>query len=228
MTSNAPSTPSTISVLLVDDEELVCRYLSTILDSAPDISIVGIEQDGAAAVDAAIRLQPDVVLLDLRMPGVGGLTALQRISQLVPTSAVIVLTVFDDDASLVQAMRAGASGFLLKSTAPGDLANLVRVAAQGQTVLSPAAARRLVTATADDESATRARTLIGALTSRETDVLELISRGRSNAEIGRALELTEATVKGYVSRILTKLDCANRTQAGLLAHAARDRLTRYD
>ncbi|MET0864540.1 MAG: response regulator transcription factor [Nakamurella sp.] len=211
----------TIDVLLVDDEELVCRYLTAILQPVPDITVVGVEHDGAGAVDAAIRLQPDVILLDLRMPGIDGMVALERIRQRAPASAVIVLTIFDDDASLLRAMRAGARGFLLKSTAPADLANLIRVAAQGQTVLSPAVARRLVTATADDEAGERARTLIGTLTRRESDVLELLSRGRSNAEIGRLLELTEATVKGYVSRILTKLRCDNRTQAGLLAQTAR-------
>jgi DNA-binding NarL/FixJ family response regulator len=120
-----------IGVLLVDDEELVCRYLSTILEQAPNITVIGVEHDGAGAVDAAIRLQPDVVLLDLRMPAVDGLRAFERLHELVPASAVIVLTVFDDDASLVRAMRAGAQGFLLKSTAPADLANLIRVAAQG-------------------------------------------------------------------------------------------------
>lgn len=207
-------------MLLVDDEELVCRYLATVLEQSSDLAVVGVEHDGAGAVDATIRLQPDVVLLDLRMPGVDGLLALERIRQLAPTAGVIVLTIFDDDASLVRAMRLGALGFLSKSTAPADLANLIRVAAQGQTVLSPAAAARLVAASTDDEATTRARTLIGLLTNRESDVLELLARGRTNAEIGRLLDLTEATVKGYVSRVLAKLHCDNRTQAGLLSQAA--------
>ena len=174
-----------------------------------------------------MRLRPDVILIDLRMPDVSGLVALERIRQLVPETAVVVLSVFDDEVSLVRAMRLGARGFLLKSTTPGDLANLIRVAAQGQTVLSPAVARRLATADADD-AAVRARTRIGTLTKRETDVLDLLARGRSNAEIGRILVLTEATVKGYVSRILTKLGCENRTQAGLLAQTARTGHSRPD
>ncbi len=213
--------PDVIRVLLVDDERMVCNYLTTILEQAPDIQVVGAEYDGAAAVDAAMRLRPDVVLMDLHMPGASGLVAIARIRQLQVPTRVIALTVFESDCSVRQAMQAGASGFLLKSTAPRDLVNLVRVAAQGQVVLSPWAADRLLAAGMEDSRAAQARQRLGCLSAREFDVLELLGQGRSNAEIGTALYLTEATIKGYVSRILAKLDCENRTQAGILAQWAR-------
>ncbi len=206
-----------IRVLLVDDEELVCRYLRSILEHADDITVVAAESDGAAAVDAAVRLQPDVILMDLRMPVVDGLMAIKRIRQLGLAVRVVALTTFDGDAMVRRAMQAGADGFLVKSTAPGDLSNLVRVAAQGQVVLSPGAAESLFAAQTDDDSAARSRALFARLTARERQVLSLLSTGDSNADIGRSLQLTETTIKGHVSRILDKLECQNRTQAGLLA-----------
>ena len=168
-----------------------------------------------------IRNRPDVVLMDLRMPGVDGLTAIERIGQLAAPPAVVVLTTFDADQYVLRALRAGAAGFLVKSTPPEDLIGLVRVAAEGHTVLSPAAARRLIAASADSQQARdRARRLAGTLTERETEVLAGLGEGLSNAQIAARLYLSEATVKGYVSRMLDKLGCANRTQAGLLAHDA--------
>lgn len=206
-----------ISVLLVDDEHLVCAHLRTILGAAPDITVVGEAHDGAEAVEAVLRLRPDVVLLDLRMPEVDGLAALDRITRVDTPPKVVALTTFDLDSYVLRAMRSGAAGFLLKSTAPDDLVELVRVAARGHTVLSPAATHRLVSGLRDRDSA-RAR--IACLTPRETEVLACLGGGLSNAEIGARLHLTEATVKGYVSNVLTKLDCDNRTRAGLLAHEA--------
>lgn len=206
-----------INVLLVDDEHLVCAHLRTILSVAPDITVVGEAHDGAEAVEAVLRLRPDVVLLDLRMPEVDGLAALDRITRVDSPPKVVALTTFDIDSYVLRAMRAGAAGFLLKSTAPDDLVALVRVAAGGHTVLSPAATHRLLAASTDSDSA-RAR--IACLTPRETEVLACLGGGLSNAEIGTRLHLTEATVKGYVSNVLTKLDCDNRTRAGLLAHDA--------
>jgi DNA-binding NarL/FixJ family response regulator len=133
----------------------------------------------------------------------------------------VVLTTFDADQYVLRALRAGAAGFLVKSTPPEDLIGLVRVAAEGHMVLSPTAARRLIAASADgQQSRDRARQLAGSLTEREAEVLACLGEGLSNAQIGARLYLSEATVKGYVSRILVKLDCANRTQAGLLAHDA--------
>jgi DNA-binding NarL/FixJ family response regulator len=168
-----------------------------------------------------MRSRPDVVLMDLRMPGVDGLTAIERIGRLSHRPAVVALTTFDADQYVLRALRAGAAGFLVKSTPPEDLIGLVRVAADGNMVLSPSAARRLVAASADRQSAQqRARELTRSLTDRELEVLACLGEGLSNAQIAARLFLSEATVKGYVSRMLDKLGCANRTQAGLLAHDA--------
>jgi DNA-binding NarL/FixJ family response regulator len=211
----------TIKVVVVDDEPMVCAHLRTILGSADDIDVVDEAYDGASGVEAVLRSRPDVVLMDLRMPGVDGITAIERIGKLASPPAVVVLTTFDADQYVLRALRAGAAGFLVKSTPPQDLIGLVRVAAEGHTVLSPAAARRLVAASADSQVARdHARKLVAALTEREVEVLACLGEGMSNAQIAGKLFLSEATVKGYVSRMLIKLDCANRTQAGLLAHDA--------
>jgi DNA-binding NarL/FixJ family response regulator len=155
------------------------------------------------------------------MPGVDGLTAIERIGKLADPPAVVALTTFDADQYVLRALRAGAAGFLVKSTPPEDLTRLVRVAADGNTVLSPAAARRLVAASGDRQSTRqRARELVESLTERELEVLACLGEGLSNAQIAKRLYLSEATVKGYVSRMLDKLGCANRTQAGLRAHDA--------
>jgi DNA-binding NarL/FixJ family response regulator len=210
-----------IRVIVVDDEPMVCAHLRTILGSAPDIEVVDEAHDGAAGVEAVVRSRPDVVLMDLRMPGVDGLTAIERIGMLAEPPTVVVLTTFDADQYVLRALRAGAAGFLVKSTPPQDLIGLVRVAAEGHTVLSPIAARRLIAASADKEPAREgARRLVGALTEREAEVLACLGAGMSNAQIAGRLYLSEATVKGYVSRMLDKLGCANRTQAGLIAHDA--------
>jgi len=210
-----------IRVVVVDDEQMVCAHLRTILGSADDIEVVDEAHDGAAGVEAVVRSRPDVVLMDLRMPGVDGLTAIERIGELAAKPAVVVLTTFDADQYVLRALRAGASGFLVKSTPPEDLIGLVRVAAEGHTVLSPAAARRLVAASADrQQTRDRARELAGSLTGREAEVLACLGEGLSNAQIARRLYLSEATIKGYVSAVMDKLGCANRTQAGLLAHDA--------
>lgn len=210
-----------IRVVVVDDEPMVCAHLSTILGTADDIEVAAVAHDGAAGVEAVIRHRPRVVLMDLRMPGVDGLTATARIVALPEPPSVVALTTFDADQYVIRALRSGASGFLVKSTPPEDLIGLVRVAADGHTVLSPAAARRLVAVSTDGERhRERAVGLIRALTDRETEVLTHLGAGMSNAQIAKRLVLTEATVKGYVSRLLVKLECENRTQAGLLAHDA--------
>jgi DNA-binding NarL/FixJ family response regulator len=210
-----------VRVVVVDDEPMVCAHLRTILGAADDLEVVDEAHDGAAAIEAVKRSRPDVVLMDLRMPGVDGLTAIERIGKLADPPAVVALTTFDADQYVLRALRAGAAGFLVKSTPPEDLTRLVRVAADGNTVLSPAAARRLVAASADQHSAhLRARKLLESLTEREVDVLACLGEGLSNAQIAARLYLSEATVKSYVSRMLDKLGCANRTQAGLLAHDA--------
>ncbi|WP_410816333.1 response regulator [Micromonospora sp. 050-3] len=206
-----------IRILLVDDERMVCAYLRTILGAAPDVEVVGEAYDGAEAVEAVTRYRPDLVLMDLRMPGVDGLTAIEHLTRSSAPPRIVALTTFDLDEYVLRAMRAGAAGFLIKSTAPEDLINLVRVAAAGHTVLSPTATQRLVASRHDGE---RVRELVATLTTREVEVLGCLGAGRSNQQIARRLHLSEATVKGYVSRLLEKLGCDNRTQAGLLAHRA--------
>jgi DNA-binding NarL/FixJ family response regulator len=210
-----------LRIVLVDDEPMVCAHLRTILSSADDIVVANVAYDGAAGVEAVIRFKPDLVLMDLRMPGVDGITAIERIVALRQPPVVVVLTTFDADHYLLRALRAGAAGFLLKSTPPEDLIGLVRVAADGHTVMSPAATRRLLT-TATDRQAhhDRRRALVEELTERETEVLICLGEGLSNAQIARQLFLSETTIKGHVSRILVKLQCTNRTQAGLLAFQA--------
>ncbi|MET7641836.1 response regulator transcription factor [Streptomyces sp. NPDC005438] len=210
-----------VRVVVVDDEPMVCGFLRTILGSADDIEVVAEAHDGAAGVEEVVRHRPDLVLMDLRMPGVDGLTAIERIQELPDPPAVVVLTTFDADQYVMRALRAGAAGFLVKSTPPEELIGLVRVAAEGHTVLSAAAARRLVAASADESSARdQARELVRTLTEREAEVLAGLGEGLSNAQIAARLHLSEATIKGYVSRVLEKLRCRNRTQAGLVAHEA--------
>ncbi|WP_020497796.1 response regulator transcription factor [Sciscionella marina] len=211
----------TIGVVVVDDEPMVCAHLRTILGSSADIEVLGTAQDGAEAVEVVVRTEPRVVLMDLRMPGVDGLTAIERITALAAPPAVVALTTFDADSYVLRALKAGAAGFLVKSTPPEDLLNLVRVAADGHTVLSPSAAARLVgNSSGEYEARNRARDQLGALSERELEVLTCLGEGMSNAQIAGRLYLSEATVKGYISRMLVKIDCANRTQAGLLAHQA--------
>ncbi|WP_308286115.1 response regulator transcription factor [Actinomycetospora soli] len=208
-----------VRVLVVDDEPMVCAHLRTILDASDEIEVVGTAADGAEAVDEAVRHRPDVVLLDLRMPGVDGFAALPEL--VAARAAVVVLTTFDADDAVLRALGAGASGFLLKSTEPTDLVRLVQVAAEGHSVLSPEATARLVHASAAPSQArTRAAERLAVLSERETEVVAAIGAGLSNAEIGGRLFLSEATVKGYVSAVMRKLDCDNRTQVGLLAYAA--------
>jgi DNA-binding NarL/FixJ family response regulator len=210
-----------VRIVVVDDEPMVCAHLRTILGSAADIEVVGEANDGAEAIEVVTRERPDVVLMDLRMPRMDGLAAIEALAARPEPPALVALTTFDADEYVLRALRAGAAGFLVKSTPPEDLIGLVRVAADGHTVLSPQAARRLVAASGDREGTRdRAARLVAELTDRESEVLGCLGEGMSNAQIGRKLYLSEATVKGYVSRLLVKLDCANRTQAGLLAHDA--------
>jgi DNA-binding NarL/FixJ family response regulator len=210
-----------IRLVIVDDEPMVLTHLRTVLESAGDITVVAQAQDGAEAVEAASLHQPDVMLMDLRMPGVDGLTAMEKIAKMPKPPAMVALTTFDEDTYVVRALWAGASGFLLKTTPAEDLIGLVRVAAEGHTVLSPEATRRLVAASAGEHQRTdRARRRTADLTEREVDMLMCLGEGLSNAAIADRLHLSEATVKSYVSRMLSKLGCANRTQAGLLAYEA--------
>ncbi len=199
-----------IRVVLADDHAVVRQGLKTFLDLQDDIEVVAEASDGAEAVDAAERLDPDVVLLDLVMPGLDGLGALKQLRS--GRARIIVLTSFGDDDKLFAALRGGAAGYLLKDVQPADLVRAIRSAHAGESPLSPAIATRVV-----EEVAQGAVSAHDDLTPRELDVLTLIARGRSNKVIARELGVAEKTVKTHVSHILAKLGVADRTQAALYA-----------
>jgi DNA-binding NarL/FixJ family response regulator len=214
---------SVIRVLLVDDEALVRGGLRMILESADDLAVVGEADDGSKAVRAVQEHRPDVVLMDVRMPGLDGLSAARDVLRQPDPPRVVMLTTFDLDTYVFAALEAGASGFLLKDTPPRDLIAAVRVVAAGEAMLSPTVTRKLIGHFAESGGTTRrdaALARLGALTERETEVLVAVGRGLSNAEIGRELYLSEATVKAHVSRLLTKLDASNRVQVAITAHEA--------
>ncbi len=211
-----------ISVLIVDDEALVRSGLRVILEVADDIVVVAEARDGAEAVAAVQRHRPDVVLMDVRMPGMNGLAAAAALHARPNPPKVVMLTTFDLDEYVHQALRAGAVGFLLKDIPPRELAAAVRVVAAGDAMLAPAVTRRLLTAfvAAEPSRADQARARLAVLTPREHEVVEAVARGLANAEIGRELGMTEATVKCHVSRSLGKLGLTNRVQAAILVHDA--------
>ena len=209
-----------ISVLLVDDQELMRMGLTMVLGAHEDIDVVGEAADGASAVAAASRLSPDVVLMDVRMPGLDGVSATERITAADPSVKVLVMTTFDLDEHLLGALRAGASGFLLKDTPPEDLVSAVRSVAAGDAVVSPKVTKRLLSrlVTDDRPAPPTDSAALESLTAREREVLELIASGRSNAEIAAVLVLSEATVKTHVGRVLMKLGLRDRVQAVVLAY----------
>jgi DNA-binding NarL/FixJ family response regulator len=210
-----------VRVLVVDDDALVRAGLTMMLDGAPGIAVVGEAADGDQVPAAADAHAPDVVLMDVRMPRVDGITATRRLRARPRPPEVIMLTTFDTDENILHALRAGASGFLLKDTPPARIAEAVRLAAAGEPILSPRVARRLMDRVAVQAGAyERARSALSALSPRERDVVVAIGRGLGNAEIGAELDMTLATVKSHVSHILTKLTFDNRTQIALLAHDA--------
>ncbi|WP_328461452.1 response regulator transcription factor [Actinoplanes sp. NBC_00393] len=208
----------TISVLLADDHALVRTGFRVILEMEDDITVVGEAADGAQATDLALRLRPDVVLMDVEMPGVDGLEATRRIAAQGGPS-VLILTTFDRDDYLFAALQAGASGFLLKNGTPEALTEAVRVIAAGDALLAPAVTRRVIA----EFSTPRPRNpepgaRLDELTPREHEVLILLAGGATNAEIATELHLGETTVKTHVSRVLTKLGARDRTQAVVLAY----------
>ncbi|MEV4202926.1 response regulator [Micromonospora globbae] len=208
--------------LIVDDEWMVRAMLRTILEAAPDITVVGEASDGAEAVELARTLRPDVVLMDIRMPRTDGLTATGRIARLDRPPYVVVLTTFDLDEYVHTALRNGAVGFLLKDASADDMLAAVRSAARGDAMISPRVTRRLIRTFAEPTPDRRgdAERRLAVLTDKEREVLVTIGRGMSNSEIAATLYMSEATAKTHVSRILAKLDLANRVQAAILAHQA--------
>ncbi len=209
-----------IRLVLADDHELLRDGLRGMLDAQDDMEVVGEAADGGAAVEEVLRLRPDVVVMDIRMPRVDGLEATRRLAAAGSAAAVLVLTTFDLDEYVWEALRAGASGFLLKDTPPRRLADGIRAVAAGEALLAPAVTQRLVErfvqtpvagTPAHDER-------FAQLTDREAEVLRLVARGLSNGEIAGELVLSEATVKTHVTRILAKLGLRDRVQAVVLAY----------
>ncbi|MGW7362659.1 response regulator transcription factor [Streptomyces sp. NPDC054841] len=216
-------TGSPIRVVIADDEPLIRAGIRMILTSDREIEVVAEAANGREAVDLARSHSADVVLLDIQMPVMDGLTALPELRRAVPATRVIILTTFGERENVLRALEHGGAGFLLKDTAPAELIRAVRAAAAGDAYLSPGATRHVVDQLASGRAAARgeeARARVTALSERERDVLALLGEGLSNADAGRRLHMSEATVKTYVSRILAKLECENRVQAALLARDA--------
>jgi len=210
-----------IRVLLADDEELVRAGFRLILESELDLEVVGEAGNGAEAVELTRRLDPNVVLMDIQMPVMNGLEATREIAALgrSETSRVLILTTFELDEYVYEALRAGASGFLLKRTPAADLVAGIRVVAAGEALLAPSITRRLIDQFARRPAPDKSDVLVlDALTDREREVLALVARGLSNAEIAEELVLTEGTVKTHVKHIFEKLDLRDRTQAAIFAY----------
>jgi DNA-binding NarL/FixJ family response regulator len=215
---NAP-----IRVLVVDDDPLVRAGLAMIIATSPDLTVVAEAADGTEVVAAVEAHRPDVVLMDIRMPTLDGLAATELLRARPDPPEVIVLTTFHADAYVLRALRAGASGFLLKDTRPTELLRAIARVADGEPILSPAVTRQLIAhvgETGADGRRRHAQAQLGRLSDREREVAVAVGHGRSNAEIGTELFMSVATVKAHVSRILTKLDLNNRTQIALIAHDA--------
>ena len=209
-----------IRVLLADDQSLVRAGFRALLDARDDIEVVGEASDGAGAVDLAAKLRPDVILMDIRMPGLDGLEATRQIAadpQLTGVR-VVILTTFGLDEYLFDALRFGASGFLVKDTEPADLATAVRVVARGDSLLSPSMTRKLVAEFASRAKEPRAANGLDALTEREREVVTLVAGGLTNDEIARNLYMSPATARTHVSRAMTKLGVRDRAQLVVLAY----------
>ncbi|MCS0601219.1 response regulator transcription factor [Streptomyces sp. LP11] len=215
----------TIRVLVADDQMMVREGFSVLLNAMPDIEVVGEAVNGRQAVDRVRELAPDVVLMDIRMPEMNGIEATREIVAADEAAKVLVLTTFDLDEYVYQALRAGASGFLLKDASARQLADGVRVVASGEALLAPSVTRRLITEfsrlAGPPRALQAAQAAYGELTERETEVLILIAQGLSNAEIAGRLVVAESTIKTHVSRVLVKLGLRDRTQAAVFAYEAR-------
>ncbi len=195
----------TVKVMLVDDHPVVREGLRGMIDAEPDLTVVGEAGSGGEAVALAEALRPDVILMDLRMPDVDGVTATERILAALPQTRIIVVTTYEADADILRAVEAGAAGYLLKDASRAELADAVRDAARGKTVLAPSVADRLVRFVRQPVSA--------SLSSREIEVLALVAKGKTNADIGRDLHISEATVKTHLLRAFNKLGVSDRTAA---------------
>jgi DNA-binding NarL/FixJ family response regulator len=212
-----------VRVLLVDDDALVRAGLRMILSSAPDLELVGEADDGARAVAAVREHRPDVVLMDIRMPEMDGIAATAALRRLDTPPQVIVLTTYQADDQVLSALRAGASGFLLKHTPPAEIVNAIRLVAAGEAMLSPSVTRTLLSHVGNAQAAERrhaATQRLATLTDREREVAISVGSGASNAEVAASLFMSEATVKSHVSRLFSKLDVSNRVQIAIVVHDA--------
>lgn len=213
-----------VTVLLADDQSLMRMGFRMVLDAEPDIDVIGEASDGATAVTQARALGPDVILMDVRMPGMNGIEATETIVRELPGTRILILTTFDLDEYAFAGLRAGASGFLLKDTRPADLAAAIRTVASGEAVVSPRVTRRMLEMFASslpedrEKTATSQDPRITSLTPREKEILLLMARGMSNAEIADHLVVSATTVKTHVGNVLTKLDVRDRVQAVVLAY----------
>jgi len=219
MTPDAPT--DRIRVLIADDQELVRYGLRLVLEAEDDVHVVGEAADGASAVEAAIALTPDVILMDVRMPGIDGIRATQDLAARLPRTRVLVLTTYDLDEFAFGALQAGAAGFLLKNTRPAELVAAIRTVATGDAVVAPRITAKLIEVAlphlAPPNPGAREGAL-SALTERERDVFLQVARGLTNSEIAQTLHLSESTVKAHFGRILVKLDLPSRVQAVILAY----------
>ncbi|WP_199430066.1 response regulator transcription factor [Qaidamihabitans albus] len=211
-----------IRVLVADDEPLVTAGIRTVLESAGDMEVVAEAGDGRTAVDQAISHRADVALIDIRMPVLDGLSAIEQLRRRMPALRIVVLTSFGAEPNVLRALRAEVAGFVLKNCRPEELVRAVRAVHDGEAYLSPEVTRLVLGMVAPVDAGRRqaAAERLAALSAGETRVLHLVAEGLSNADIGRRLNMSETTIKTYVSRILTKLGCANRVQAALLARDA--------
>jgi DNA-binding NarL/FixJ family response regulator len=207
-----------VRVLLVDDDDLMRAGLRSVLSSDDGIEVVGEAGDGRAALDEIRKLRPDLVLMDIRMPDLDGISATREVLAAEPAIRVVVLTTFEEDDYIFEALSAGASGFLLKRTKPEELIAAIHTVADGDSLLSPSVTRRVIDRMAGQPAAALSGARLEALTPREREVLELVGRGLSNREIAEAFFIEESTVKTHVKRILMKLGLRDRVQAVILAY----------
>lgn len=203
-------------ILICDDQKIVCEGLQTIINADPDLEVVGISHDGAQALAAIPELQPDLILMDLKMPHLNGVQATRKITATYPDIYILILTTYDDDEWIFDAIRSGADGYLLKDTPPGDLIKSIKGTLEGKSFIDPQVAGKLLSEYAENFGKSQPPTHY-TFTERERDILTLLSQGLSNAEISEKLFLAEGTVRNYTSVLLKKLGVADRTQAAILA-----------
>lgn len=207
-----------IRVLIADDQQLVRSGFKVLLDAEPDIEVVGEAADGVAAVAEARRLRPDIALMDIRMPHLDGIEATRSITNTLPSTRVIILTTYDLDEYVFEALRAGAYGFLLKDVRSAELANAVRTVSDGGALLAPTVTLRMISQFARSPGPAQRDRLLAMLTPREREVLKLVGHGLSNTEIAARLVISQATAKTHVARVLLKLGLRDRVQAAVLAY----------